>query len=170
VTFIDTRSGGVLSALTNHAAGRVRAAGYKQPITLDSGAGECWFATCTADDWAAVLIAGLDYQATHDTRIADWYLTSSCHAWICDRHDIPRVTPCGSPTYREAQPHTLCHCTCRGVNHGMGPAPELSVLVPLDWNSMPTPAWATTPQDVRRRLNRSHVDRFERHEFGRVMT
>lgn len=160
-------TGAILAALSNHAAGRALQAGYKHGLIVETGTSDYWSAHCTITDWPVVLLAALDYQATKESVLADWYLDSTCHISFCPRHDIPEVTPCGSGMCRTAMPHTRCSCTCRGATHGMGPAPEIPALVQLDWESMPTPVWPSVPAEVRLWNVGSHRKRFERPEFAR---
>lgn len=157
----DQNVASTLTTMGMHAAGRIWAVNPNRDLFCSHGRGN-WEPTITTDEWAPFLIAALDYQATDNSRVADWYLESSCHTHLCARHDIPKVTPCGSGACRVAFPHTNCDCTCNGVNHGMGPEPADADLTPLDWETMPTPVWLSMPAEER--IERQ-IDRYDR-EMG----
>ncbi|MCI3276242.1 hypothetical protein [Streptomyces cylindrosporus] len=151
-----------LCAVSDHAAARTLAAGYRKAVFGSAPPVSYWCTTAIRDDVIPIMLAVLDRELTGSAACLDWYLQTSCTPRLCLHHPDDDSTPfCGSASCALAAPNSPCDCVCGGVNHGMG---EEVLKAPLpdtpDWPSAPAPVWRPGSGSV-------EIDRTHRYIAGR---
>ncbi|MER7793566.1 hypothetical protein [Streptomyces sp. NPDC097640] len=132
-----------LCAISNHAAARIFASGYRDPVFGNGPPVSLWCTTAVREDVIPITLAVLDRELTGAVACLDWYLQTPCTPRLCMHHPDDTRTPfCGSASCALAAPDTPCDCVCGGFHHGMG---EKALKAPLpgapDWSSAPAPVW-----------------------------
>lgn len=151
-----------LCAVSDHAAARTLASGYRDAVFGSAPPVSYWCTTAMREDVIPVMLAVLDRELTGAVACLDWYLQASCTPRLCLHHPDDNGTPfCGSASCALASPNSPCDCVCQGVNHGMG---EEVLKAPLpdapDWSSAPAPVWRPGSGSV-------EIDRMHRRIAGR---
>lgn len=151
-----------LCAISDHAAARTFASGYRDAVFGNAPPVSYWCTTAMREDVIPITLAVLDRELTGAVACLDWYLQTLCTPRLCLHHPDDNGTPiCGSASCALASPDSPCDCVCAGVNHGMGeevlkaPPPDAP-----DWSSAPAPVWRPGAGSV-------EIDRTHRRIAGR---
>ncbi len=132
-----------LCAISNHAAARTFASGYRDAVFGNAPPVSYWCSTAVREDVIPIMLAVLDRELTGALAGQDWYLQTPCTPRLCLYHpDDSGTAFCGSASCALASPHTPCDCVCGGFHHGMG---EKTLKAPYpgapDWSTAPSPVW-----------------------------